>query len=40
MTAGSDQRFVVDCEICCAPILVRLRQSGNEIRLDIRKENE
>ena len=41
VTGGRNQHFVVDCETCCAPILVRLKLSGDEIvSLDIQRENE
>ena len=41
ITGGSNQTFVVDCEICCAPIVVRLKIRGEEIiSVDVRKENE
>ena len=41
VTGGSYQEFVVDCEICCAPIAVRLKvQGANVTSLDVRKENE
>ena len=40
-TAGRSQKFIVDCEVCCAPIAVHLRVNGNEIlAIDVRKENE
>ena len=38
---GSRQRFVVDCEVCCAPIVVHLKMNGQEIlSVEVRKENE
>lgn len=41
LTGGSTQKFVVDCEICCAPIAVRLKISVGQITsLEIKKENE
>jgi hypothetical protein len=41
ISGGRNQSFVVDCEVCCAPIAVRLKISGGEIiTLDVRKENE
>lgn len=41
VTGGSDQEFVVDCETCCAPIVVTLRLSGDEIiALETRREND
>ncbi len=41
VTGGRNQQFVVDCETCCAPILVRVSMSGGEVeRVDVRKENE
>ena len=40
-SGGPRQQFVVDCEICCAPIVVRLHLRGEEIlSVDVRKENE
>jgi len=40
-TGGSRQRMVLDCEICCRPIVVDLRLSGGTIReLNVTKENE
>lgn len=39
-SAGT-QEFVVDCEICCAPIAVKVKVSDNEIlTVEARKENE
>ena len=41
MSAGPHQEFVVDCEVCCAPIIVRLHIQGNEIiALDVQREND
>ncbi len=41
VTGGSNQSFVVDCEVCCAPIAIRLRIRGDEIlSMDVKKENE
>ncbi|OGX26934.1 MAG: hypothetical protein A2787_05120 [Omnitrophica WOR_2 bacterium RIFCSPHIGHO2_01_FULL_48_9] len=42
VTGGRRQNFVVDCEVCCAPIIVRLTldSSGAVASLDVRKENE
>ncbi len=41
VTGGSSQEFVVDCEVCCAPITVHLKVRGDEVvALDVRKENE
>ena len=41
VSAGSKQKFVVDCETCCAPIVVRVYLSGGEINsVDARRENE
>ena len=40
ITGGTTQEFVVDCEVCCAPITVRLRIRGGEIlSIDVDKEN-
>ena len=40
LTGGTIQEFVVDCEVCCAPIAVRLRIRGGNVTIDIKKENE
>ncbi len=38
---GTTQEFVVDCEVCCAPIAVRLKMRGEDVlTLEVRKENE
>jgi len=38
---GGSQRLVVDCDICCAPILLTVKVSEGRItRLEVRKENE
>ena len=40
ISGGPRQEFVVDCEVCCAPILVRLEVRGGEvISVDVRQEN-
>ena len=39
-SGGSHQEFVVDCEVCCAPIIVHLIIQGDEIiSLDVQREN-
>ena len=41
VTGGPAQEFVVDCEICCAPIAVRLKMRGEDVlAVDVRKEND
>ncbi|OGX06295.1 MAG: hypothetical protein A2Z88_00605 [Omnitrophica WOR_2 bacterium GWA2_47_8] len=41
LTAGRRQNFVMDCETCCAPIVVHLTLSGGEVlSIDVRRENE
>ena len=41
LSGGSHPEFVVDCEVCCAPIMVRLEARGGEIlSVDVRRENE
>ncbi len=41
LTAGPAQEFVVDCEVCCAPIVVYLKiRGGRGVDIDVRKENE
>ena len=40
LSGGGHQEFVVDCEVCCAPILVRLKVRGEEIiSIDVQREN-
>ena len=40
LSGGPHQEFVVDCEVCCAPILVRLKvRGGAVISVDIEREN-
>ncbi len=41
ITGGHAQEFVVDCEICCAPIVVCLSINDGEITInEIKRENE
>lgn len=41
LSGGPHQEFVVDCEVCCAPIVVRLKVRGEDvIEIDVRPENE
>ncbi len=41
VAGGVTQEFVVDCEVCCAPIVVRLKLSGEVVMsIEIKKENE
>jgi hypothetical protein len=41
ISGGAYQEFTVDCEVCCAPILVRLQIKGDKIiALDLQQENE
>ena len=41
LSGGPHQEFVVDCEVCCAPIVIRLHIRGDEIiNLDVQRENE
>ena len=41
VTGGSAQNFVVDCEVCCAPIAIHLIIRGEDvIAIDVRRENE
>jgi len=40
LSGGPHQEFVVDCEVCCAPIVVRLQIRGEDIiALEVQKEN-
>jgi len=41
LSGGTHQEFIVDCEVCCAPIVVRLTIRGEEIiTLEVHRENE
>lgn len=41
ITGGGSQKFVVDCEVCCAPIVLRVKIQGREIvAIEARRENE
>jgi hypothetical protein len=41
VSGGADQEFVVDCEVCCAPVLVRLKvRQEAVVSLDVQKEND
>ncbi len=41
LTGGSNQYFVIDCTVCCAPIAVHVRIRGDQIlSVDIKRENE
>ena len=40
LSGGPRQVFVVDCEVCCSPIVVRLTIRGQEIiSVDVQREN-
>ena len=41
ITGGPNQQFIVDCEVCCSPIIIRLKIRGKDVvSIDIKKENE
>ena len=41
VSGGPHQEFVLDCEVCCAPIIIRLTLRGEEIiSLDVQREND
>ncbi len=41
LSGGPNQEFVVDCEVCCAPIVVRLKIRGDTIvSMDVQREND
>ncbi|WP_109339557.1 CPXCG motif-containing cysteine-rich protein [Saliniradius amylolyticus] len=35
-----DQSQVVDCQVCCQPIVIRVTDDGHEYYVDARAENE
>lgn len=37
---GRQYELVVDCEICCRPIVIHVRMVGGECELEARPENE
>lgn len=40
ITAGS-QEYTEDCEVCCSPILIKIKIDGNEVlNIEALKENE
>jgi len=40
ISGGSHQEFVVDCEVCCDPIVVRIVLRGEDlVSLDVQREN-
>ncbi len=41
ISGGRIQEFIVDCEICCAPVAVRLTVDGEDVvGVETRRENE
>jgi len=41
LSGGPRQEFVVDCEVCCAPIVACLQIRGQEvIALEVHREND
>ncbi len=38
-SGGASQNLVVDCEICCSPIAVRIKIRGDQVEIDVRREN-
>jgi len=41
ISAGPTQEFVVDCEVCCAPSLVRLKIRGEAVvSIEVQREND
>jgi hypothetical protein len=40
LSGGPHQEFVVDCEVCCAPIVIRLKIRGETVvSLEAEQEN-
>ncbi len=39
-TGGARQTMIVDCTVCCAPIIIHVRIQGSYITIDVEKENE
>ena len=40
LMGGKRQKLIVDCEICCQPILIEIIIADGSIsRIDVRKEN-
>ncbi|MCR4337288.1 MAG: CPXCG motif-containing cysteine-rich protein [Candidatus Omnitrophica bacterium] len=37
---GHQFKLVVDCEVCCRPILIQVRIIGDDYELDVHTENE
>ena len=39
-SSAGDQGYVEDCSVCCRPIEVRLRQDGENWRLEVQRDDE
>jgi len=40
ISEGPTQEFVVDCEVCCDPIVIRIKLQGDRVvSLDVDREN-
>ena len=39
ISGGLNQQLVVDCEVCCAPIVIRLKIRGEAVSMDVQREN-
>lgn len=40
-SAGPSQEFVVDCEVCCSPAVVKIKIRGeSRVSIDVQKEND
>jgi len=41
ISAGDDQEWVTDCEVCCRPIVIQIRLNGENIeQFSAKQENE
>lgn len=38
-SAGDQQEYTEDCQVCCQPILFRISIEGDEVQIEVRPEN-
>lgn len=38
--SAGDQSYIEDCRVCCRPIEFRLRLAGDDVDLEVRRDDE
>jgi hypothetical protein len=38
-TSPEHQEYVEDCQVCCQPVLLRIRSVGDGLRSEVEREN-